>query len=158
MEDPWFEEWPQEDELDEPRPEVAAKEVYSSKSNDVCVKPSPELPSREEVEKQDTTHCPVCLRASAKEDSHPRRGHGRDATTGLPVVAMDYELMEENLIILIMKDESSGAKLAYDCTAKGPGDTFGRAVAGARLGRPGAGATSAFRRTVSLQSSLCRRP
>ena len=46
---------------------------------------------------------------------------------------MDYELLEEKIIVLVAKDESTGATLAYECLAKDPAGTwvvteFGRAT------------------------------
>ena len=40
------------------------------------------------------------------------------------MVQMDYDLLEEQLTILIVKDALSGAALAYDCETKGPGDAW----------------------------------
>ena len=40
------------------------------------------------------------------------------------MVSMDYELMEEQLTVLVAKDECTGAILAYDCLAKGPSDVW----------------------------------
>ena len=37
---------------------------------------------------------------------------------------MDYELMEEQLTVLVVKDESTGSILAYDCESKGPSDVW----------------------------------
>ena len=45
---------------------------------------------------------------------------------GLPVIEFDYDILEEKLTLLILRDAQSGAKLAYDCEAKGSGD--GRVV------------------------------
>ena len=39
-------------------------------------------------------------------------------------MSMDYELMEEQLIVLVAKDESTGAIQAYDCEAEGPSDVW----------------------------------
>ena len=43
---------------------------------------------------------------------------------GLPVIDFDYDLLEEKLTVLIVRDAQSGAKLAYDCEVKGPGDDW----------------------------------
>ena len=40
------------------------------------------------------------------------------------MISMDYELLEEKVTVLVAKDESSGATLAYECEAKGPGDDW----------------------------------
>ena len=101
----------------------------STEAHDARIKPSPVMPTAEEVAKHDATHCPfrswctTCVAASAREDPHPR---GKKCRTemGLPVVQMDYDLLEEQLTILIVKDALSGAALAYDCETKGPGDAW----------------------------------
>ena len=86
-------------------------------------------PSSAEVANHEATHCPfrswckVCVAASAREDPHPRRRH-RDEESGLPMVSMDYELLEQKVTVLVAKDETSGATLAYDCEAKGPSDEW----------------------------------
>ena len=91
------------------------------------VKTTPTKPSSAEVASHEATHCPfrswckVCVAASAREDPHPRRKH-RDEESGLLMVSMDYELLEEKVTVLIAKDESSGATLAYDCEAKNPSE------------------------------------
>ena len=40
------------------------------------------------------------------------------------MVSMDYELLEQKVTVLVVKDETSGATLAYDCEAKGPSDEW----------------------------------
>ena len=113
--------------LDAENPAEAQED--SAEAHDARIKPSPVLPTAEEVAKHDTTHCPfrswctTCVAASAKEDPHLRC---KKCTTemGLPVVQMDYDLLEEQLTILIVKDALSGAALAYDCETKGPGDAW----------------------------------
>ena len=93
------------------------------------VKTTPTKPSSAEVASHEATHCPfrswckVCVAASAREDPHPRRKH-RDEETGFPMISMDYELLEEKVTVLVAKDESSGATLAYDCESKGPSDEW----------------------------------
>ena len=37
---------------------------------------------------------------------------------------MDYELLEEQVTFLGVKDEEAGALLAYDCESKGPTDAW----------------------------------
>ena len=50
----------------------------SSEAHRAKIKPIPNRPSSEEVAKHDCTHCPyrswcpICVGASAREDSHPR--------------------------------------------------------------------------------------
>ena len=101
----------------------------SAEVQEARIKPSPSAPTASEVARHDVTHvpyrnwCPICVGASAKEDAHPR--HGRKHTEmGLPIIDFDYDLLEEHLTILIVRDAQSGAKLAYDCEAKGPGDDW----------------------------------
>ena len=40
------------------------------------------------------------------------------------MIDFDYDLLEEKLTVLIVRDAQSGAKLAYDCEVKGPGDDW----------------------------------
>ena len=40
------------------------------------------------------------------------------------MIQADFDLLEEHLTLLIAKDRQSGAVLAYDCEAKGPGDAW----------------------------------
>lgn len=74
-------------------------------------------PSSAEVASREATHCPfrrwckVCVAASARDDPHPRRMH-RDEESGLTMVAMDYDILEEKVTVLEAKDDSSGATLA----------------------------------------------
>ena len=42
----------------------------------------------------------------------------------MPIIQADYDLLEDDLTLLIVKDKQSGAVLAYDCETKGPGDTW----------------------------------
>ena len=112
------------EDLSEAREHVDSPEAHEAK-----VKPSPEKPTQDEVARHDATHCPyrswceVCVAASAREDSHPRKDR-RNTENGLPVIQADYDLLEEHLTLLIVKDRLSGAVLAYDCKAKGPGDAW----------------------------------
>ena len=54
-------------------------EISCAEAHDARVKSSPERPTADEVERHDATHCPyrswcsVCVAASAKEVSHPRK-------------------------------------------------------------------------------------
>ena len=101
-------------------------EIPTAEAHDAKIKSSPERPTADEVERHDATHCPyrswfsVCVAASAKEDPHPRKDK-KDTEIGLPVIDFDYDLLEEKLAVLIVRDAQSGAKLAYDCEVKGPG-------------------------------------
>ena len=45
-----------------------------------------------------------------------------DTEDGLLVIHADYDLLAEDLTLLIVKGRQSGAALAYDCETKGPGD------------------------------------
>ena len=111
--------------LDTEAPAEAQKD--SVEAHDARIKPSPVMPTADEVAKHDATHCPfrswctTCVAASAREDLHPR---GKKCSTEmrLPVVQMDYDLLEDHLTVLIVKDALTGAALAYDCEMKGPGD------------------------------------
>lgn len=117
-------------------PEEDAKSVHaeggfghSAEAHEARSKPSPTRPSSEAIEAHYRTHCPyrswcpVCVAASGKDDPYPHE-KGRAAEDGLPAVSMDYELMEEQLIVLVAKDENTGAILAYDCEAKGPSEVW----------------------------------
>ena len=101
----------------------------SAEAHDARIKPSPTAPTAIEVARHDATHvpyrswCPICVAASAKEDSHPRKGK-KHTEMGLPIIDFDYDLLVEQLTILVVRDAQSGAKLAYDCEAKGPGDDW----------------------------------
>ena len=66
----------------------------------------------------------MCVKAKAREDAHQRKEQGRDEETGLPVVSMDYDHLEEKITTLVVKDDESGSVLSYDCEAKGPGDAW----------------------------------
>ena len=52
-----------------------------------------------------------------KQRSIPRRAYQSFSQA-------DYDLLEDDLTLLIVKDKQSGAALAYDCETKGPGDTW----------------------------------
>ena len=101
-----------------------------AEAHEAKLKCSPCLPSAEEIARHDATHypyrnwCPSCVKAKAREDAHFRSGSGTDKETGLPVVSMDYELLEEKITVLIVKDDASGSTLAYDVEAKGPSDEW----------------------------------
>ena len=89
----------------------------SSEAHRAKIKPIPNRPSSEEVAKHDCTHCPyrswcpICVRAGAREDPHPR-SNGLDEETGLPTIALDDEMIEDEITILTVKDKESGAALA----------------------------------------------
>ena len=42
----------------------------------------------------------------------------------MPLVSLDYEMLEEKITVLVAKDEANGAVLSYDCFAKGPSDDW----------------------------------
>ena len=102
----------------------------TTEAHDVKLKKSPMLPSSEDVDKHDATHfpyrdwCKICVAAMGREDAHRRHRDTKDEETGLPTVSMDYELLEEKITALVVKDNESGSTLCYDCTAKGPSDTW----------------------------------
>ena len=81
----------------------------SAEAQEARIKPSPGAPTAGEVARHDATHvpyrswCPICVAASAKEDSHPRRGR-EHTEMGLPIIDFDYDLLEEHLTILIVRD------------------------------------------------------
>ena len=95
----------------------------------VKTKKAPELPTQAEVAAHDVVHCPyrswceICVAASGREDAHSR-SNGCDVETGLPILSLDYELLEGPVTVLVCKLRPSGAALAYSCTAKGPSDTW----------------------------------
>ena len=47
-----------------------------------------------------------------------------DEETGLPTIALEYEMIGDEIIILIVKDKESGAALAHGCKDKGPSDDW----------------------------------
>ena len=93
-------------------------------------KRTPILPTREEIDLHDLSHlpyrnwCPVCVKAKAREDGHFRHEDGHDSEHGLPVISMDYEMLEEKVIMIIVKDDATGSTLCYDCVCKGPSDEW----------------------------------
>ena len=84
----------------------------SAEAHDAGIKPSPTAPTAMEVARHDATHvlyrswCPICAAASAKEDSHLR--NGKDHTEmSLPIIDFGYDLLEEQLTILVVRDDQS---------------------------------------------------
>ena len=72
------------------------------------------------------------------------------------MVSIDYELLEAKMAMLVAKDKSSSATLAYDCGGKGPSDE--RVVLQlARDWKIGAAETFAFCPTASRPGSHCNR-
>ena len=116
-------------------PEPEEREDYEdladrpAEAHDARVTSSPARPSADEVARHDVTHvpyrswCPIWVAASEREDRHPRQAK-IDTEEGLPVIQADYDLLEDDLTVRIVKDKQSGAALAYDCETKGPGDTW----------------------------------
>ena len=123
------EDWDTEPLEPEERRDLGDPAGHSAEAQDARVKSSPARPSADEVARHDVTHvpyrswCPICVAASAREDRHPRQTK-IDTEEGLPVIHADYDLLEDDLTLLIVKDKQSGAALAYDCETKGPGDTW----------------------------------
>ena len=100
-------------------------------AHEARVRPSPCLPTKAEIEKHNATHypyrswCKVCVEAKAREAPHWRKGPGgMDKESGLPTVSMDYELLEEKITTLVVKDDQTGCILCYDCECKGPKDSW----------------------------------
>ena len=118
-----------EEDLELPDIEEIPVAVHSSEAHVAKVKPVPTRHNSEEVAAHDATHCPfcswcpVCAEATSKEDLHPRSS-GKDAETGLPVVLLDYELIEEKITVLIANGRETGAALAHECATKGPEDDW----------------------------------
>lgn len=85
--------------------------VQSAEAHEARVKSSPAKPSADEVAKHDVTHvpyrswCPICVAASAREDRHPRQAK-IDTEEGLQVIQADYDLLLDDLILLIVKDKA----------------------------------------------------
>ena len=123
----------QTDEDLDPEPEESKDHAdpasHSAEARDARVKNALTRPSADAVAKHDATHvpyrswCPICMAASARQDPHSRRAKA-DTENGLAAVQTDYDLLEEHLALLIVKDRQSGATLAYDCETKGPGDAW----------------------------------
>ncbi len=73
--------------------------------------------------------CPVCVMAKGREDSHPRRQEDdEDDRSGLPIVSMDYNEMNESAEdpqkVIIGKDEVTGNVFAHNIIAKGLADDW----------------------------------
>ena len=93
---------------------------------------SPIRPPQAEVDKHELTHlpyrpwCRVCVESKGKEDPHPRGRQDEDDKSGLPVVAFDYQEMNEELQLrlLVGKDEATGMVIAHQTVCKGPKDTW----------------------------------
>ncbi len=78
--------------------------------------------------------CNVCVRARGVEDPH-RRGQAEEAeSNALPIVAIDYNSIDEQakstdekeckVKTMVLKDERTGAVFQHVTTAKGPGDEW----------------------------------
>ena len=97
---------------------------------------SPIRPSAEAIEQHFTAGhvnyrnwCPVCIMARGREDAHPRRQEDDDDDrTGLPIVAMDYnELNEESerpQKVIVGVDHATGNFFAHNVIAKGLADDW----------------------------------
>ena len=102
----------------------------AEEAQDPRFKCTPCLPTSAERAAHDVAHlpyrnwCPVCVRAKAREDAHWRHQDGHDEEHGLPVISIDYELLEEKVTMLVAKDDQSGSVLCYDCVCKGPTDEW----------------------------------
>ncbi len=90
----------------------------------------PCLPTSHEIVLHDLSHlpyrnwCPICVKAKAKEDPHRRKADGYGEENGLPIISLDYELLEEKMTMLVAKDNATGCVLSYDCICKGPNDEW----------------------------------
>ena len=99
----------QEKRLD---PTMAADKSPTAEAHKARIRPSQSKPSGAEVEVHNATHCPyrswctICIAASAKEEPHLRH-RGTDAQSGLRLISMDYELLEEQVSFLGVKDEET---------------------------------------------------
>ncbi len=111
---------------------------------------SPMKPSAADVDEHYCTHlpyrnwCPVCVKAKAKEGDHRRRVELEDDKSGLPIVALDYQALNEEtneegekkrmlvdkseddgkLKMIVGKDEPTGNVLAHFVLCKGIGDEW----------------------------------
>ena len=93
---------------------------------------SPIRPPVSEVEKHNLTHlpyrhwCQVCVESKGKEDPHPRGKGDDDDKSGLPIISLDYQEMNEELQLrlIIGKDEATGMVIAHQAVCKGPKDSW----------------------------------
>ncbi len=111
---------------------------------------SPMKPSAVDVDEHYCTHlpyrnwCPVCVKAKAKEGDHKRGVEIEDDKSGLPIVALDYQALNEEtneegekkkmlvdkseddgkLKMIVGKDEPTGNVLAHFVLCKGIGDEW----------------------------------
>ena len=96
---------------------------------------SPILPSAEDVEdhfRQGHVDyrdwCPVCVKSKGREDPHRRDAQEPEDKTGLPIVSLDYQVLNEDTPteqrLIIGKDESSGNLLGHHVICKGLGDEW----------------------------------
>ncbi len=95
---------------------------------------SPIKPSAEDVDRHNLTHlpyrnwCPVCVKAKGREDDHRRGAHHEEDASGLPIVSLDYQTLNEDkdqsMKVIIGKDESTGNVLAHNVTCKGLADEW----------------------------------
>ena len=93
---------------------------------------SPIRPPDGEVAKHELTHmpyrpwCRVCVEARGKEDPHKQKKRDPDDESGLPIVSLDYQEMNEKLMLrlLVGKDEATGCVLAHSAVCKGPRDEW----------------------------------
>ena len=95
---------------------------------------SPIRPSAEDVDDHYRTHlpyrnwCPVCVRAKGKEAAHPRDAQHEEDKSGLPIVSMDYQTLNEKTQkeqrMIIGKDQTTGNVFGHFVTCKGLGDEW----------------------------------
>ena len=108
---------------------------------------SPIRPPAAEVDRHNLTHlpyrpwCRVCVESKGKEDPHPRGRHDAEDKSGLPLVSLDYQEMNEacQMRLLIGKDEATGMVIGHHAVCKGPKDSWlmRKVVADLReMGRP----------------------
>ena len=95
---------------------------------------SPMKPSAEDVEQHNLTHfpyrswCSACVKAKGREDAHPRDAQTEEDKTGLPIVSLDYQSInddtEAEIKLIIGKCESTGNVIAHTVLCKGLGDEW----------------------------------
>ncbi len=73
--------------------------------------------------------CPVCVMSRGREDAHPRqREEDDDDRTGLPIIAMDYNELNEDSEkpqkLLVGVDQATGNFFAHNVVAKGLTDDW----------------------------------
>ena len=95
---------------------------------------SPIKPSAEDVASHNLTHatyrnwCPACVGAKGREDAHRRAATHEEDKSGLPIVALDYAMIndetDKEMKLIIGKCEATNNLLAHQVLCKGVADEW----------------------------------